>query len=85
MGAMEHVATVKVKDTNTPLREGPHGESTATELEFLEKYNLPKYKVAAPKTEFQDAEGRDPTLEVRGIVDHKGKGKKRQYRVQWVG
>jgi hypothetical protein len=85
MGKPKHVSKAAVEDDELLLREGPSGFTTASVQKFDEQGNLAKSKVSPPDATFQDNEGRDPVMDVEKIVGHKGKGRKIQYRVRWVG
>ena len=79
------MASLKVIEDSYILREGPSGFVTPSEQEFYEKYNLTKYHVTPAMEEEQVDPGFDPVMVVEAITGHKGKGKKRRYRVKWQG
>ena len=85
LGNTEHVASLKVIEDSYILREGPSGFATPSEQEFYEKFNIAKYHVTPQLGDEQVDPGHDPVMVVEAITGHKGRGKKRKYRVKWKG
>ena len=85
LGNVENVATAKVVEGSMVLREGPNGFVTPSEQIFYEKFNLAKYHVTPAVAAEQTDPGYDPKMVVEEITGHKGKGKRRKYKVKWEG